>query len=772
MWGLLGALWAMPVAFSDSKMQDYQPRGVGGGGALSGFTLSPYGKAGSRLRFVGTDMGTLFRSQDEGKSWRAIAHDQVVFDYNLERSSGVGLSSDGRTVFFASGGKNPKRSLDQGALWTSIAVPLEKDEWIKYWLGDHEKSKLIFCATNQALYRSEDLGSSWKKVQTGESRGTFIQSGIQAGALSSALPSTHPKVFHATETAIFLSNDDGKTFQPWFKPSGTEPGANVIRGFAGGADAQLRTLAWMDGQGKKACAGSGDAATQAECGFVWVSRSKPDTETPSFVQTKKEAGRFIRMAENDPKTLYITGGNWIRQTGSKVWVSRDAGESWALRFLVNDWDKRPYAPWPKEKLEYSAVGLDVGWYDGAFWSFAINPRDSSEVGGTGHFFLHTSSDYGATWKAPFTQFADQGAREKGKKWRSTGIEVTSVHRLKFHPKFSKTGYASLADIGGLVTEDGGETWRITQAKYNTNYDYAFDPLEEAVVFAASGSLHDFPLGNGSFVEGTEGGVFRSNDRGRSWSRLTPSSGEWNIEFLSVAYDSFNKNLYGGTRGRGVARSKDGGKTWAPLNEGLPAGIQMVPQLEIDPANGNAYLLLTGDAPKFSNPGTTGIYFLDVANGSLKWQLLRQTVKRPEGVSADVKFWWFPSAFAVDFRDPKRETLWLTDIESQGAWLASGVWKSEDRGVTWTRQRQMTHPTALTLDPKDSGHVFASGLYKVDGSWGEGGAWYSLDGGASWKKNKNIPLLSNLDGTVFDPNRAGSIFYLFFGGGMLYGPAPR
>ena len=48
-------------------------------------------------------------------------------------------------------------------------------------------------------------------------------------------------------------------------------------------------------------------------------------------------------------------------------------------------------------------------------------------------------------------------------------------KLKFNPKNSSVGYAAYCDLGGLVTEDGGKTWRISKAKYNTNYDYAFDP---------------------------------------------------------------------------------------------------------------------------------------------------------------------------------------------------------------------------------------------------------------------------------------------------------
>lgn len=753
---------AVSLLSAFAKIMNYEPRGIGGGGAMAGLSLSPY----SHLWFVGTDMGTLFRSENEGQSWEAVNQRQAAFDSNLNQSSSVGFSADPLVVFYAEGGKKPKRSIDAGVHWQSIPIALENNEYIRYWLGSSIDPNFIFCATTHGLFKSIDQGLSWNRVPevVGKSVGTFFfysKSGTQ--------------IFHANNKSIFISRDQGHHFEPWYTPVGTE-----IRSFAGGAAEQSMTLAWIDSNGS-ACSWVHTAEfsteeakfqTQSDCGYIWLATIPNSNEPVQFVRTEKEGGRYLQMAENDPNTIYVTGGDWVRQYGSKVWVSEDAGKSWTLRFQIYNWDTIPYSPWPNNKLEYSAIGLDVGWDDSGYTSFVVNQRDSAKAGGTGFYFLHTTGDYGNTWQAPFTKFADSGERTTGKRWQSNGLEVTSVHRLKFHPKSSNVGYAAVADIGGLVTEDGGETWRITKANFNTNSDYAFDPEDKNLVFASSSNMHDFPVSNYSSAERVSGGIYRSIDRGRSWVQLTPANAIWNIGFLSVGYDPFRHILYGGSRGSGVGRSADGGKTWEYFNEGLPPNNKMISQIEIDPANGNVYILLSGDAPFFTNQQYTGIYLLDIAHHAKEWQLLRGKVNTPVNGDSRIQRWWFPTAFAVDFSRPKRDVLWLADMECQGAWLGSGVWKSTNSGATWDRLQQFTHPTAITIDYKNSNNVYLSGLYTLDGSWGEGGAFYTTDGGLTWKKNENIPFLANLDGTVLDPNHENKLFYLFFGNGMLYGDRPQ
>lgn len=756
---------------------NYSPRGIGGGGAMSGFSISPY----SPLWFVGTDMGTLFRSPDEGENWYPVNHFQTTFHYRLDDSAYVGFNPDPQVVFYARGGKAPQRSADGGVTWKLINMDLGEKEIIKYWMSFTDNQLNVLCATTKGMFFSGDKGLTWERSQglSGLSRGTFIDYLAE-------------KIYHADEKQIYLSTDNGGHFQLFYQPE------NEIAAFAGGQDSQGQTLAYIDRDGSNACnwikkynpPKKEIENTHKNCGYVWINKGT------GFKKTGQYAGTHIKMAENDSQTIYVTGAReWDRSYGTKVWRSKDAGETWDLVFNQLDWDKKPYRPWPADRLEYSAVGLDVGWWDAGYRSFSINRRNSSVIGGTGNFFLHASKDSGEHWLSPFTKFADSGLRKKGKKWRSTGLEMTSILRLKFHPSNPFLCYASAADIGGLISEDGGHTFKIVKIKYNTNYDYAFDLKNDQVVFAVSGAAHDFPYGSyGSVMPSghskgyqypyVQGGVFFSEDRGRKWTRLTPQKGEFNRQFLSIACRAKDRNqytLYAGSQGDGIAKSSDSGKNWQWFNNGIPNPTQtnkqgfsinqmIIPQIELDPVNGDVYALLSGNSPKITNSEVTGIYCLD-ADGINNWKLLRDRVHRSKEIEGRQTLWNKPVAFAVDWNDPNRNTFWLVDMEI-GNWLASGVWKTTDRGMNWHRMIQYTHPMSVVIDPNNSDRVYVSGKMTLNGTWGNGGPLYTTDGGKTWKKNNSIPLQGNSHNVTIDPNKKDHIFYTFFGGGMLYGPQPK
>lgn len=55
-----------------------------------------------------------------------------------------------------------------------------------------------------------------------------------------------------------------------------------------------------------------------------------------------------------------------------------------------------------------------------------------------------------------------------------------------------------ADIKGIVSEDGGDTWRVIDPQHkavpNSAYSFAFDPAATSRVFVAAAKWHDYPHG--------------------------------------------------------------------------------------------------------------------------------------------------------------------------------------------------------------------------------------------------------------------------------------
>lgn len=747
---------------NDRQLSRYETLGIGGGGAISGISISPY----SSLWFVGTDMGTLFRSVNYGQSWDAVYHLEAVFSPDIDHAVSVGFSSDPNILFHASGGKIPVRSLDGGKSWDPIALELDEEEYIRYWLGDSFNAQRILCGTSMGLYITNNAGESWSKVSTfkQDSLGSYIDYSLDEEHV----------IYHAVSSGIFKSKDGGKTFTKFYSPEGSLK----IRKFSAGRDSKGLTLAFIDNNGEQACAWAnqyvGDHGedrvqeTKDNCGYVWTG-----TFDAKFSKSEQIGGDHIRLAENDGKTLYVTGSRyWIRQYGTKIWKSSDRGQNWKLVLHQYDWDVSPYRAWGEDRIEYSAPAIEQGWWDDGYESFVVNRRDSKELAGSGQFFLHSSKNGGATWKAPFTKFADTGKKMKGKRWKSVGLEVTTVYNFQFHPENPRLGFAAMADIGGMVTEDGGKSFRVSQALYNSNYDYAFMPDDENIAFAASGSSHDFPEGWHSWPYVGRGGVFKTVDKGRSWFRLTPDNKKFNRQFLTLAYDANRDHIYAGSHGDGVAYSSDGGKKWIYINDGLPSGPKTIPQVEIDPSNGDVYALLTGDAPDFNNRKVTGLYILKISEGASSWKLLRGTVHHPEDVEEQYKLWYYPTAFAVDFSaGSDRKTIWLADYENNQNWLATGIWKSEDGGDNWYRKIQYTHPTSIVMDPEDPNTLYLNGRWQIEGTWGDGGLIYTHDGGENWDKNLEVPLQHNGYNTTLDPLDSTKIFYTYFGNGILHGPRP-
>lgn len=290
-------------------------------------------------------------------------------------------------------------------------------------------------------------------------------------------------------------------------------------------------------------------------------------------------GRIAAIAtvENKPTTIYLGYG-----TGG-VFKSVNNGTTWSGVF-----DRQPVA-------SIGAIGIwqknpDVVWVG----TGEANSRNSSSWGNG----VYRSADGGGTWK-------------------HVGLAATStISRLLTHPTDSNTVYvAALGRLWGenpergvFKTTDGGKNWsQVLKVDAKTGaVDMVMDPSDPNTLYAALYARRRTPW---SYTAGgTTGGLFRTRDGGKSWTRLTNGLP---AETGRIGLDIWRKNPRvvfaviesdaGGhldefenkSRSGGVFRSDDGGDHWTRLSPYTPRAFYFS-QIRVQPDDDQRVYLLGTD----------------------------------------------------------------------------------------------------------------------------------------------------------------------------------
>ncbi len=167
----------------------------------------------------------------------------------------------------------------------------------------------------------------------------------------------------------------------------------------------------------------------------------------------------------------------------------------------------------------------------------------------------------------------------GKTWSHLGLEKTErIHRIVLHP--SNPDVAWVAAVGGAwsdnpergvyKTEDGGKTWsRVLHVNEMSGAsDLVIDPANPNHLIASIWQFRRWPW---SFKSGGPGsGLYSTWDGGRTWKKATPEDGlpAGEIGRIGLAFSRSNPEIvYAMVEASPSAllRSADGGKSWATVN---------------------------------------------------------------------------------------------------------------------------------------------------------------------------------------------------------------
>jgi hypothetical protein len=656
---------------------------------------------------------------------------------------------------------------------------------VTFFAFDPLQPHTIYAGT-QALWRSIDDGESWKMVSPKPS----TISGISMNS------------DHAEETILSKSNPLGSIVALAIDPADS----HVL--IAGGVK-QGKAAVFLSSDGGLTWGKRHDLKEAAR--KIWIDPHSNKSDRDLYIATKagvtvRHGGKWIDQPApngiifNDVSAGFSSGHGMTLYASSEagIFLSRNGGASWVA------------SPLPGKGAEVRAIATSLNHPESAYASYSHLQLDGKTWLGVAR-----TRDGGRTWTLAWKEDTTTPAPNVKDAWISEELGVNwGENPLGLGVADQDPDLSFGTDLGRtLRTTDGGATWAGVYSKkvpggewtttgldVTTNYGYMYDPFDR----------------NRRFIPTTDIGLFRSEDKGRSWTRsVTGVPDRWTNTTYWVTFDpAVRGRMWGAMSGThdlprpkmwrstavdkfigGVCSSTDGGRTWKPSNAGMPETAPT--HILLDPSSpvGKRTLWVAAvgrGVYKSTDDGATwtlknvGI----VQNEPLAWRLARAVdgtlyiviarrsedgsigtaddgalykstdgaetwspVKLPEGVNG-------PNGLTIDPHDPNRIYLaaWTRAIELHG--VGGGIFLSVDGGKTWKNVlHRDQHIYDVTVDPRDSAKLYASGF--------ESSAWRSADRGEHWERisGYNFKWGHRVMPDLEDPTK---VYISTFGGGVWHG----
>ena len=200
--------------------------------------------------------------------------------------------------------------------------------------------------------------------------------------------------------------------------------------------------------------------------------------------------------------------------------------------------------------------------------------------------------------------------DAGKTWRHLGLrDSQQIPALAVDPRNPDRLLAAVLghpygpnpERGIFRSTDGGVNWEkvLYKDENSGGSDVEIDPSNPDVVYACLWQSRLGPSEDKNDFAGTNGGLFKSTDGGRSWRKLTKGLPNDLVQInvaiassqpsrLYAVVSTTTPNEYQTDKGMGFFRSDDGGETWSRItNDPRPAmkiGGGDLPVIRVDPKN--------------------------------------------------------------------------------------------------------------------------------------------------------------------------------------------
>ena len=324
-------------------------------------------------------------------------------------------------------------------------------------------------------------------------------------------------------------------------------------------------------------------------GGVWKTDDYGRTWTPIFDDQPTQAVGAIAIAPSNPNTIYIGSGEGLARpdlaVGNGVYKSNDAGKTWTRLAGLRDGQGIP------------AMAVDPRDENRVFAAVLGHPYGANEERG-----IYLSTDGGQSWQKVLSKGENVGGSDVEMDASNPDVVYAGMWELRLGPWEDANQYSGTN--GGLFkSTDGGKNWKpLTNGipKGVIQINLAIAPSQPSRLYLAAA------IARGETGQGSEIGVFRSDDAGENWQRITtdtrPAGRIGGGDLPKPTVDPKNPDIVY-IASTVTMKSVDGGKSWASFH-GAPGGDDYQ-NLWINPNNPETILLVSDQGAQVTvNGGRT------------------------------------------------------------------------------------------------------------------------------------------------------------------------
>jgi photosystem II stability/assembly factor-like uncharacterized protein len=496
----------------------------------------------------------VFKTTDGGKTWTKTLYkddmagvSDMVADPGNPRVlyAGIWRPRDFRTGGFSAADLNKQdawiyKSIDEGSTWKQVpeaGLPTDARGRIGLAVAPGDRGRRVFAIMDEGLFRSDDAGETWRQI-TKDPRIT--------GNLYICHVYADPRnadVVYAMQTTTYRSTDGGATF-------------TAFKGAPGGDDYHVM---WIDPLNpQRMILGVDQGATiSVDGGKSWSPWYNQPTGQMYHVTTDNEFPYISYAAQQDSGSVAVPNRSDFGEISFRDWFS---GGGFEFCYIAPD----PLDP----NLVYSG-----GWYGSVV-------RFDKRTNQITHVFVR-SEKYRTTQMAPLifspedphvlylgTQYVMK-TMNGGESWQAMSPDLTV--------KPSSSGASNSASAGHEPPDFEADLNSVEAAREMFSSDPDDPDFQRGRLGGAISSIAPSPIQASVIWAGTSNGLIqRTQDGGLTWQNASPSGLTGLSEIVIVEPSHFDVNtayaVVDTARDTNphIYRTRDAGKSWQPITEGLPA----------------------------------------------------------------------------------------------------------------------------------------------------------------------------------------------------------